>query len=88
MASMGGVGGAFGCDGAFLLQWSHEARVLVMAGVMPGQKTDASAREIIEFTHWWAAWSDARVSLRRHGGMMTLSLYIATPSTVYRFSLN
>ena len=44
MASMGGVGGALGCDGAFLLQWSHEARVLVMAGVMPGQKTDVSVR--------------------------------------------
>ena len=51
MASMGGVGGALGCDGAFLLQWSHEARVLVMAGVMPGQKTDASARSHIGGQH-------------------------------------
>ena len=30
-------GGALGLDGAFLLQWLHDALLAVMAGVIPGQ---------------------------------------------------
>ena len=44
---MGGVGGAFGCEGAMRLQGEQRARIAVMAGVIPGQKKEDSAREHI-----------------------------------------
>ena len=44
---MGDVGGALGWDGAILLQGVHCARMSLMAGVMPGQKTEDSALEHI-----------------------------------------
>ena len=44
---MGGVGGALGWDGAILLHDVQRALRSAMAGVMPGQKNDDSAREHI-----------------------------------------
>ena len=48
----GGVGGGLGCDGAMRLQWEHRARIPQMADVIPGQNTDASAREVMDETPW------------------------------------
>ena len=44
------IGGALGCDGAIRLQWLQFVLRDVMAGVMPGQKVDDSALEIIDET--------------------------------------
>jgi hypothetical protein len=54
----------------------------VIAGVIPGQKTDDSALEIMEVTPWWAACKADKISSQRLGGIMILSLYIITPSIV------
>ena len=43
-----GVDGKAACEGAFLLQTSHVARVLWMSTVIPGQNTIARARNSIE----------------------------------------
>ena len=40
---VGENGGALGCEGAMVLQWLQFGHKAVMAGVMPGQKTDDSA---------------------------------------------
>ena len=49
---VGGVGGAFGCEGAFLLQELQLLRKIFMSVVIPGQKTDVSARDVIWVTPW------------------------------------
>jgi hypothetical protein len=54
----------------------------VIAGVIPGQKTDDSALEIMEVTPWWAACKADKTSSRRLGGIIILSLYSITPSIV------
>ena len=51
---LGGVGGALGCEGAMRLHGEQRARISVIAGVMPGQKNEDSAREHICETPWWA----------------------------------
>ena len=70
---MVGVGGALDWDGAIRLHWAHVALVAVIGDVIPGQNTDASARDVVDVTHWCATCSEERTSTRR--------LYI-TPSTV------
>ena len=55
-----------------------------MAGVMPGQKTDDSARAVTEVTPWWAEWRTASICCHSEGGMMMWSLLSMTLSTVYR----
>ena len=40
-----------------------------MAGLMPGQKTDASARAVIEVALWWAEWSIASICCCSKVGM-------------------
>ena len=49
-----GAGGALGCEGAILLQWLHWFRMAAIAGVMPGQNTKASARDVIDDVPWCA----------------------------------
>ena len=71
---VGGNGGALGCEGAMVLQWLQFARRAVMAGVMPGQKTDDSARAVIEVTSWWAEWRISSICCRSEGGMTMQSL--------------
>ena len=44
---IGGVGGALGWDGAILLHAEHLARKSEIAGVIPGQNMEDSAREHI-----------------------------------------
>ena len=66
------------------LQWWQLARRAVMAGVIPGQNTVDSAHALMEVTPWWAQCSTLRMCGRRVGGMTILSLYITTPSMVYR----
>ena len=61
-------------DGAIRLQWLHVALVDAMAGDMPGQKTDDSARAVMDVTPWWAACRADKTSLRGVGGMTTRSL--------------
>jgi hypothetical protein len=60
----------------------HPALSAVIAGVIPGQKTDDSALEIMEVTPWWAACKADKTSSRRLGGIIILSLYSITPSIV------
>ena len=67
-------GGALGCDGAIRLQWLQFSRTAFMAGVMPGQKMDASARAIMEVTPWCAECNVARMFSRSSGGITTRSL--------------
>lgn len=88
MGSSGGVGGALGFEGAFLLQCPHWSLVWCTSLVIPGQNTEASALEIMDVLPWWAAWSTASTSALNDGGMTILSLYRMTPSTVVRQSLN
>ena len=47
---IGDVGGALGWDGAIWLQWVHWFLMVVMAGVIPGQKAEASALARMEET--------------------------------------
>lgn len=47
---IGEEGGALSWDSAMRLQWSQFVHKAVMAGVMPGQKTVVSVREIMELT--------------------------------------
>ena len=77
-----GVGGALGCEGAMRLQWLHLFLRLMMSDVMPGQNTDVSALDIIDVTPWCAECRAVSMSLRKEGGTMMRSLYMATPSTV------
>ena len=49
-----GYGGALCCKGAMLLQWLQFAFKAVIAGVMPSQKTVASACANMEVTPWFA----------------------------------
>ena len=53
-----------------------------MSDVMPGQNTDVSALDIIDVTSWCAECRAVSMSLRKEGGTMMRSLYMATPSTV------
>ena len=53
-----------------------------MSDVMPGQNTDVSALDIIDVTPWCAECRAVSMSLRKEGGTMMQSLYMATPSTV------
>ena len=46
------VGGAFGWDGAMRLHAVHRARVSSIAGVIPGQNNESSARDTISDTPW------------------------------------
>ncbi len=71
---VGGVGGSAACDGAILLQWEQLALVALMSFVMPGQKTDASAFDVMADVPWWAACRADRHEGRREGGMTILSL--------------
>ena len=43
-----GVGGALGCDGAVRLHGAHRSLILCMAGVIPGQKIEHSARDSMD----------------------------------------
>ena len=85
---MGGVGDAFGWDGAMRLQEEQRARMAVMAGVMPGQKNDDSAREHIWDTPWWAECRASSTRSRRAGGITMRSLYRAMPSKLVSLSRN
>ena len=67
------------------LQLSHSALVAWMAAVMPGQKIEAAALAIMSDVPWWAACSEVRHVFLRALGMMTRSLYTATPSEVDRW---
>ena len=51
-ARVGGVGGKAACDGAILLQRKQLALVAWMSLVMPGQKIDDSALEIMVDVPW------------------------------------
>ena len=64
---------ALGCEGAMRLHAWHRDRMSVMAGVMPGQKKDDSAREHICVTPWWAEWRHCKMRSLRDGGMTTRS---------------
>ena len=70
---VGGNGGALGYS-YMVLQWLQFARRAVMAGVMPGQKTDDSARAVIEVTPWWAEWRISSICCRSESGMTMRSL--------------
>ena len=85
---VGGYGGALGWEGAIRLQWLQWVRSAVMAEVMPGQKTVDSARASIEVTPWCAECNTVSMCWRSEGGIMIRSLYIAMPSTVFRWSEN
>ncbi len=56
------------CSGSSL------ALVALMSLVMPGQKTDASAFDVMADVPWWAACRADRHEGRREGGMTILSL--------------
>ena len=71
---MGGVGGSAACDGAILLQCEQLALVAWMSFVMPGQKIDASAFDVMADVPWWAACRADRHEGRREGGMTLRSL--------------
>ena len=47
-----GRGGALGCEGAIRLQCWQDSLIARIAGVIPGQKTVASARAFMELTPW------------------------------------
>ena len=68
------MGGLFGFEGAIRLKWLQWARYMVMAGVIPGQNTDASALAIMEETPWWAACRLESTSGRSAGGTRIRSL--------------
>lgn len=65
---VGGVGGRAACDGAILLQCWQLALVAWMSFVMPGQKMDVSAFEIMVDVPWWAACRADRHDGRKEGG--------------------
>ena len=71
---MGGVGGRAACDGAILLQCEQLALVAWMSFVMPGQKIDASAFDVMADVPWWAACRADRHEDRRECGTTILSL--------------
>ena len=62
--------------------------VAIIAGVIPGQNTDDSARAVIVDTPEWAEWKARKMSVCRFGVITIVSLYIMTPSIVYRCLLN
>ena len=68
------MGGSAACDGAILLQCEQLALVAWMSFVMPGQKIDASAFDVIVDVPWWAACRADRHEDRREGGMTIRSL--------------
>ena len=70
----GGVGGRAACEGAILLQIEQSERVAWMSAVMPGQKTEASAFDVMDDVPWWAACRAERQEGRRALGMTILSL--------------
>ena len=70
----GGVGGRAACDGAILLQCEQLALVAGMSFVMPGQKIDASAFDVMADVPWWAACRADRHEVRRECGTTILSL--------------
>ena len=80
-----GVGRGDGvCGWQHCLGWGHAvavARVMWMSLVIPGQKTDVSARAITDDTPWWAAWRAVRQCGLMDGGITILSLYSTTPLT-------
>ena len=45
---MVGVGGALGWDGAIRLQWLHYVRIAAISDVIPGQKTESFARDVMD----------------------------------------
>ena len=59
-----------------------------MAGVIPGQKTDDSARASMELTPLWAECNADRMVSQRQGGMTILSLYSMMPCMVERWARN
>ena len=71
---MGGVGGSAACDGVILLQCGQLALAAWMSFVMPGQKIDASALDVMADVPWWAACRADRHAGRREGGMTIRSL--------------
>lgn len=70
---MGGVGGS-ACVGAILLQCEQLALVAWMSFVMPSQKIDASAFDVMADVPWWAACRADSHEGRREGGMTIRSL--------------
>ena len=67
------------------LQWLHYWRMAWMAGVLPGQKTEDSAREIIAVTPLCAELRTSRNSFLSEG-LTILSLKVITPLTIDRCS--
>ena len=73
---VGGVGGALGWEGGIRLQWLQWSLTAFMAGVMPGQKMDASERAIIAVSSRERSlnnlrrglWSTAIISLGSRSG--------------------
>ena len=63
-------------------------RILLMVGVIPGQKTDDSARAVIAVTPWCAEWREARISCLRDAGTTMRSLYKTTTFAECRCSRN
>ena len=60
--------GTYGCDGNIWLQWLQRQHVLI-AGVIRGQKTEASALEFMEVTPWWAECRTVKTSCLSEGGL-------------------
>lgn len=56
------------------LQWLQLFLTDIMAVVKLNQNIEVSALEIMEDAPWWAAWSAAKQSCRRDGGITTQSL--------------
>ena len=56
-----GVGDALGCDGAVRLHGAHRSLILCMAGVIPGQKIDHSARDSMDVHQPCAACNGVQV---------------------------
>ena len=82
-----GVGGALGCDGDVRLHGAHRSLILCMAGVIPGQKIEHSARDSMDVHPPCAACNAMRHSSLSDGGMTTRPPYMTTSSTVYRYRL-
>ena len=58
--------GSAACDGAILLQSEQFALVARMSFMMPGQKIDASAFDVMADVPWWeASRADRHVNRRR-----------------------
>ena len=71
------MGGALGWDGAMQLQWFQFWQVAWTVVVMTGQKIDDSAQASIEVTQLWAECNADMTVSRRHGEMITMSLYVS-----------